>query len=102
MNIQEAKNLVKSSTPSIWSREDVLTLLDKIKTGTTFLSEEHIDQLTINIVNDIDSDGADLVDDYDLSISYREVELDGIRFNRRILNDIVKENIQEYLCNLEA
>ena len=96
MTIQEAKNTVNSSIPSIWSREDVLSLLDKIDEGGS-LSDELIEELTENIVSDIESEGADIIDDYDLSMNHREVEVDSVDFNTRALRELVKSNIENCL-----
>jgi hypothetical protein len=42
------------------------------------LTEADIKELADNIASSIAADGLDLVEDYDLSMSYREVELDSV------------------------
>ena len=96
MTIQEAKNTVNSSIPSIWSREDVLSLLDKIEDVESF-NDEMIEELIDDIVSDIDRSGDELIDDYDLTMNYKEVELDNISFNTRALRELVKSNIENCL-----
>ena len=95
MTIQEAKNTVSSSLPSIWSREDVLALLDKVQVGS--LNDDQINELTNNIVGEIENEGVDLFDDYTLTMSHREVELDSVNINPRILHELISDTIKSYL-----
>jgi len=52
------------------------------------LTEADIQELANNIAEGIASQGMDIIGDYDLSMSYKEVELDSVDFNE---NDIARE-----------
>lgn len=52
------------------------------------LTEADIKELANNIAEGIASQGLDIIGDYDLSMSYREVELDSVDFNE---SDIARE-----------
>ena len=101
MTIQQAKDTVNSSFPSIWSREDVLALLDRVDEGMDTLSTEQIDQLSYNIAENIDGESVGVLRDYDLSMSNREVELDSVDFDIRVLKDIIKNNINDFIKELK-
>ena len=101
MTIQQAKDTVNSSFPSIWSREDVLALLDRVDEGMETLSIEQIDQLSDNIAENIDGESVGVIRDYELSMSHHEVELDSVDFDTRILKDIIKGNIKEFIKELK-
>jgi hypothetical protein len=45
------------------------------------LTEADIKELARNIAESVASDGMDLIEDYDLSMSYREVELDSVELD---------------------
>jgi hypothetical protein len=49
--------------------------------SSTGLTEEDIKELAKSIAESIASEGMDLVEDYDLSMSYREVELDSVELD---------------------
>jgi len=49
--------------------------------SSTGLTEEDIKELAKSIAESIASDGIDLIGDYDLSMSYREVELDRVELD---------------------
>ena len=95
MTIQEAKNTVSSSLPSIWSREDVLALLDKVQVKP--LSNDQINELTNDIVGEIENEGIDIIDDYKLVMNSREVELDNVNINSLILRELINDTIESYL-----
>lgn len=52
------------------------------------LTEEDIKELAKNIAERIAAQGTDIIGDYDLSMSYREVELDSVDFSE---GDIARE-----------
>lgn len=101
MTIQQAKDTVNSSFPSIWSREDVLALLDRVDAGIGILTDEQIDQLANNISENIDGESVGVINDYELSMSHHEVELDSVNFDTRTLKNIVKDNIKEFIKEIQ-
>jgi len=56
---------------------ELINQLDETPSSTG-LTEEDIKELAKSIAESIASEGMDLVEDYDLSMSYREVELDSV------------------------
>lgn len=72
----------------------VVSLLEELDEPSTSsgLTKADIEELAENIAERLSSEGTSLIDDYDLSISGREVELDSVEFDeRRIASEIVGE-----------
>ena len=89
----QATHIVDSSFPSLYTKEDVIKVLrdleEKLKvemddnseeetTTKISITEEQIQEIAENAASSIAAEGTDLVEDYDLSMSYREVEIDSI------------------------
>jgi hypothetical protein len=70
---------------------EVINWVNELEETTTTLGDDLVDQITEEIM-DL---GLDLISDYDLSMSYREVELDSIDFNE----DAIKESIKRAIRN---
>ena len=100
ITIEEAKKQISEGFSSIYSKDDVLHLLSVIEvndeTDVEF-DESEIRDLSADIANELRDAGQDIVDDYDLSMCGREVELDSIDFNTGSIQDIVEEAITHYL-----
>lgn len=113
--IQQA---VLNAYPSIFTKDDVIALLkdlqDSLLTGveaindagdtvsnTSTLSDEQVKSLALSITDAIcsHSDVHSLINDYDLSMNYREVEIDSISFDDGNIEDAVKEGINEWIEN---
>jgi hypothetical protein len=97
---------VNNSFPSIYTKDDVNKLLSKLKDSILEESEEptvgifdneKINEIANGIYDELDSEGTDIVDDYDLSMSYREVELDRIDLNKRAIVRIVTNILEQYI-----
>jgi len=72
----------------------VVSLLEQLdeSPSSSGLTKEDIEELAQNIAERISSEGMSLIDDYDLSISGREVELDNVEFHeRRIASEVLGE-----------
>ena len=108
---------VMQAYPSIFTKDDVIKLLrdvegvlvqesefgepaDTVSNAST-LSDEQVKSLTLHITDAICSHGdtQSLISDYDLSMSYREVEIDSISFDDGNVEDVVKEGINEWINN---
>ena len=87
----QATHIVDSSFPSLYTKEDVIKVLrdleEKLKvelgneeetTTKIDITEEQIQEIAENAASSIASEGVDLVEDYDLCMNYREVEIDSI------------------------
>ncbi len=101
MTKQEAINTINTSFPSIWSREDVLQLIERIEevkeSDKGFLDKEKlmdkIREAVDNAVSGMSND--DIVDSSECEFNIRngnEIELESISVNT---NDIVDEVMRE-------
>lgn len=68
---------------------EVIKLVNELEETEATITNEMID----DIVDEIISEDLDLISDYDLSMSYREVELDSIRID----DDVVRRAIRRAL-----
>lgn len=64
---------------------------------TPKMDEKAIDELAKSITSDLSDRGLDLVQDYDLTISGREVEIDGITYDEVEIEDAVRDSIESFL-----
>jgi H2-forming N5,N10-methylenetetrahydromethanopterin dehydrogenase-like enzyme len=101
ITIEEAKKQINEGFSSIYSKDDVLHLLSVLKTtgGNVVLSESQISEVSSEIANEISNAGTDIMDDYELSINCREVEIDAIRFSNGAIKDVVEEIITNFVIN---
>lgn len=58
-------------------------------------------QLAADIACDIDCEGTDIIDDYDLDMNYREVSINSIDYNRRRIEDIVLNILKDHFETIE-
>jgi len=65
---------------------EVIKWINELEESSDGMNEELMDQ----IVEEIADEGLDLISDYDLSISYREVELDSIDLDRNIIKRAIQ------------
>jgi len=95
ITIEEAIKQINEGFSSIYSKDDVLHLLSVLETGSGEfeLTENQIRDLSADIANDLSDCGNDIIDDYELSMSSREVELDRIDFDNSKIKDIVEDVI---------
>ena len=99
MTKQEAIKMVNESVPSIWSREDVLGLIEKIESGGGFDPDNLIDKVRDSVksaVEDMSTD--DVVDTDDATYDIRggnEVYVSDIS----IRHDNVVDEIMEWVVN---
>ena len=98
----QAAHIVDSSFPSLYTKEDVIKVLrdleatlkdfigsDEETTSKVSLTKEQIKEIAENAASSVVSEGLDLVEDYDLSMSYREVELDSLTLDEsRVAKEI--------------
>jgi hypothetical protein len=104
MTKQQTLDTLKTQLPGFYSAEQVIEMISKIEEpqskGFSF-NEEQINELVSSIVNEVTDLGIDAIDDYDLSMNYKEVELDSIDFNdhsiTRAVNDAIDTWIENYM-----
>jgi hypothetical protein len=106
MTKQEAIATINASFPSIWSKDDVLQLINKIDEGTgSFNSEKLIDKIreaVDNAINNMSNDEVVDVSSTEFSIrNGNEIEIDSIGINTNeivdnVMTDVV-EAIEDYI-----
>jgi hypothetical protein len=98
ITIKEATKQISEGFSSIYSKEDVLHLLSVLETSSSEfeLTDDQIRDLSADITSELGDRGMDIVDDYELSMSSREVELDSIDFSRSGVQDVVEEIITNF------
>jgi hypothetical protein len=102
---------INNDRSSIYTKDDVLKLIDNLKLSLINDATEPETALGINsnhfrdiaecIVREMECDSLDIIDDYDLTMSYKEVELDSVSFNTRKIENIVKQVLDNQLEEIE-
>jgi hypothetical protein len=102
MTKQATIDLLKQQLPGFYSAEQVIDMISKIEPEVLDayefeFTDERIKTLVDNVVDEISNLGIDLVSDYDLSMSYKEVELDSIDLNNHQIKGAVKSAVQNWV-----
>ena len=105
----QAAHIVDSSFPSLYTKEDVIKVLRKLEeslkaelndeeeeteTVSKGLTADQVQEIADAIASEIRGEGIDLIEDYDLSMNYREVELDSVEFDEDEISKIAKRAIE--------
>ena len=115
--LYQAKELVNSSFPTIFSKEDVMNLLGSIEIpeaeeetpkGKFFLSREQIESLAEKIASRVEDEQDDVIDsddiDYDIDVDYdRRINIEitgGITINTSEVENIAHMVIQGFIDEL--
>lgn len=115
--LEQAKELVNSSFPTIFSKEDVMNLLGSIEIpeveeetpkGKFLLTEEQIESLAAKIASRIEDDEEDIIDtddiDFDIDVDYdRRINIEnitGLTLNMSSVENIAHSVIQEFIDEL--
>jgi hypothetical protein len=99
MTKQQTLDTLKTQLPGFYSVEQVIEMISKIeepKTNIEF-NEEQIATLIDSIVNEVTDLGADAIDDYELSMNYKEVELDSVDWNSREVKYATERAINDWI-----
>ena len=100
ITIEQATKQISEGFSSIYSKDDVLHLLSVLETGGGFeITDDMVSELSVNIADSLQSEGACIVDDYELSMNCKEVELDSIDFNETRISRVVKDVLETYIDN---
>ena len=94
MNKQQTIELLKQQLPGFYSVDQVINILNGIDEDTVKI--EINEELINTIVDEIADAGTDLIDDYELEINYREVELSSIDVNTKTIKKCIVEAIDVY------
>ena len=115
--LAQAKDLVNSSFPTIFSKEDVMNLLNSIEEveekeveegGKFSLSEEEISILVERIASKIEDEVDDVVDtsdlDFDIDVDYdRRINIEvsgGVQIDTMTIERITSNIIEEFIREL--
>ena len=100
ITIEQAKQQISEGFSSIYSKDDVLHLLSVLETGSEFeITDDMVRELSDEIADSLQSEGNNLVDDYELSMNYKEVELDSIDLNEDKIKAAVQDALETYIDN---
>jgi phage tail tape-measure protein len=67
--------------------------------GEFEISDDMVSSLSSDIAEALENEGMDIVDDYELSMNYKEVELDSIDLNESKIKAAVKDALESYIAN---
>ena len=105
----QAAHEVSTAFPSLYTKEDVIKVLRKLEeslkaelndeeeeteTVSKGLTADQVQEIADAIASEIRGEGIDLIEDYDLSMNYREVELDSAEFDEDEISKIAKRAIE--------
>ena len=79
------------------SVNDVIKLVSELEDGSFALTESMMNDMVSAIADSIESDGMSLIDDYDLSMDYKEVSVESIDYDTRSLKNSIHSAIQDYI-----
>lgn len=95
-------HIVDSSFPSLYTKDDVIKVLRNLEaTLKEYISDkditkEAIREIAENAASSVSSEGLDLVDSYDLTMQYREVELDQLSLDESRIADEIERAITNW------
>jgi aspartyl-tRNA synthetase len=101
ITIDQAKQQITEGFSSVLTREDVLHLLDclEVNTDKVEFTKDMIRDLSNEITDEVSNSGMDLIDDYDLSMNGREVEVESITYNEPRIQSTIAEIIENFIEN---
>jgi len=103
MTKQQTIELLGKQLPGFYSVEQVIKMITDIEESGSFeISDNMVNTLSRDIADALSNEGTDIVDDYELSMNYREVELDSIDFSVSRIKSAVKDAIETYIDNNRA
>ena len=103
ITIEQATKQISEGFSSIYSKDDVLHLLSVLETSDSFtITDEMVRDLSSDIAEALENEGTDIVDDYDLTMNYKEVELDSIDLNESKIRAAVQDALENYIDNHKA
>ena len=90
-------------------KDQFLELASQLFDQSTNLKEEEkiplqkdlLDEIVDQISSEFFDSGMGMVDDYDLGMCGREVELEGVTFNVRSMESLIKEVLESYFSTFE-
>jgi hypothetical protein len=103
MTKQQTIELLGQQLPGFYSVEQVIKIINDIEDSGEFeISDDMVSSLSSDIAEALSSEGTDIVDNYELSMNYKEVELDSIDLNESKIKAAVIDAIETYIDNNRA
>jgi hypothetical protein len=102
MTKQATIDLLKQQLPGFYSAEQVIDMISKIEPEVLDayefeFNDERIKTLVGNVVDELRDQGIDLISDYDLSMNYKEVELDSIDLSSHSVKGAVESAVENWI-----
>jgi uncharacterized protein YjgD (DUF1641 family) len=90
--LQSSEELVKIAYVPV---SEVINWVNELESGG--ITQEIIDDVVDAFQNEFSSEGIDMIADYELTMNYREVELDSVDFDDNRIKRIVHNVLEDYL-----
>lgn len=102
MTKQATIDLLKQQLPGFYSAEQVIDMISKIEPEVLEayefeFNDDQIKTLVDNVVDEIRDLGIDAVDDYELSLNYKEIELDSIDISNHSVKKAVESAVENWV-----
>jgi hypothetical protein len=102
MTKQQTIDTLKNQLPGFYSAEQVIDMISKIESEVLEayefeFNDEQIKTLVGNVVDELRDQGIDLISDYDLSLNYKEIELDSIDLSSHSVKGAVESAIENWV-----
>lgn len=91
--LRQSEELLGSTSVPV---SQVITWLNELQDSVS-LSENKIEEIAQIASDELDSYGIDLIDDYDLEMHYKEVELSSVNLNNRQVKEIIIDVLRQEL-----
>ena len=90
--LQSSEELIRIAYVPV---SEVITWVNELEDNGT-LSEQQIKDITDSITEELCNVGTDLLDDYELEMNYREIEVTSIDVNEGVVRRAVIEALSDY------
>ena len=90
--LQSSEELIRIAYVPV---SEVITWVNELEDNGT-LSEQQIKDITDSITEELCNVGTDLLDDYELEMNYREVEVTSIDVNEGVVRRAVTQALSDY------
>jgi hypothetical protein len=90
--LQSSEELIRIAYVPV---SEVITWVNELEDKST-LSEQQIKDITDSITEELCNVGTDLLDDYELEMNYREVEVTSIDVNEGVVRRAVTQALSDY------
>ena len=108
ITVKQAKAVIENAYGTIYSKEDVLAILDRIaeqpeKPATFEISDEQHSNLASRIAEVIarNVENMEYISGWDLSMNYNEVSVDSLEVNEVEIEEVVEDVIGKWITDME-